>query len=129
MLDRFNAQIIGRVGHLDTRTHQERRFATLSVAVDQSYNKGEEEVEKTTWIPVEIKRDATAKYVSQYIKVGDLVLIDAHGESRNFKDADGKDRTVLEMVVARPGEGIQKITSPQGANKESDEPSFSAGQH
>ena len=113
MLDRFTTQIIGRVGQLESRTHQDNMFATLSVAVDQSYKKSGEKVEKTTWVPVEIKRDATAKFVSEHIKVGDLVIIDGHGESRSFTDAQGKDRTVLEVVIAAPGESINRISSPK----------------
>jgi single-stranded DNA-binding protein len=113
MLDRFNTQIIGRVGQLETRTHEEKMFASLSVAIDQSYKRAEEWVDKTTWVPVEIKRDATAKFISEHIKVGDLVIIDGHGESRSFVGADGKDRTILEVVIAGPGESINKISSPK----------------
>jgi single-stranded DNA-binding protein len=114
MLSRFAVQLIGRIGHKEVRTHEGTQFATLSVAVETRFTKDGEEQTHTTWVPVKIMRDATAKFVEQYIGVGDLVLIDGHGESRSFSNSKGEESTVLEVIVVRGGEGIEKLSSPKG---------------
>lgn len=50
------------------------------------------------WIPV-VAWEHTAEFVCKYFEKGSLIAIDGRLQSRTYKDRDGNNRTVIEIVA------------------------------
>lgn len=112
--------IFGRVGTKEVREHDGRKYASLSVAVDDSYkNKDGEKVEVTDWLPVEITRDSTATFAEKYLDKGQEVYIVAQVKERKF-EVEGQKRTKIEFVVGAPGTNIKPVFKGEGAAEAAD---------
>lgn len=71
-------------------------YCNFSVAVDRDYKNGEERL--ADFIPVKAWR-GSAKFISQYFKKGDPILIEGRIEVDKYTDNDGNNRTFTQVVV------------------------------
>ena len=75
------------------RTERGKAVVSFTLACNKQYNK-----EQTDFIPV-VCWDKLAENVSQYVSKGNLVGVDGSLQSRSYKDKEGHNRTVLEVLA------------------------------
>ena len=64
---------------------------------------------------------------SEMVRKGALVLVEGRLRTREFKDGEGRERTVTEIVVAGP-QGMVNVLSPKPAAAPPDEPGASGAE-
>ena len=69
---------------------------SVSVAVDRDYKVNGEKA--TDFIPCIFWR-GTAEFVGKYFKKGDMIAVVGSLESRKYKDKDGNNRTLWEVIA------------------------------
>lgn len=80
-------------------------YCNFPVAVDRDYKNGEERI--ADFIPVKAWR-GSAKFISQYFKKGDPILIEGRIEVDKYTDNDGNNKTFTQVVVDRSTFTISK---------------------
>lgn len=105
-----SCQFIGRVGRdPEIRTTSSgQTVASFSLAVDESYKKDGQKVEKTEWINC-VVWGKQADFVAQYITKGRLVHVAGKWTTRKWQDKDGNDRYSTECNV-NSVQGLDKFT-------------------
>jgi len=98
------AMILGRVGKdPEIRSTQGgARIANFSVATSESWrdkHSGEKK-EKTEWHRITVWPENTVKVVEDYVRKGDLILVEGQIETRKWTDQQGAERYSTEIVVS-----------------------------
>ena len=110
---------IGRIGKkAEIRTMQNgKRVASFSLAIDQSYKKDGQKVEKTEWVNVVIFSEGLVKVVENYTNKGSLLYISGALQTRKWDD-HGTEKYVTEIVLQGYGCSLQLLDSKpsQGNN-------------
>ncbi len=89
-----NVNVIGRIGkEIELKYLQSgSAVASFSIAVDQSYKKDGQKVEKTSWFDVSAF-GKTAETVNQYFHKGSMIGITGELEQQTWKAQDGSNRS------------------------------------
>ena len=89
-----NVNIVGRIGKdIELKYLQSgSAVASFSIAVDQSYKKDGQKVEKTSWFDVSAF-GKTAETVNQYFHKGSMIGITGELEQQTWKAQDGTGRS------------------------------------
>lgn len=95
-------------------------YCNFSVAVDRDYKNGEEKL--ADFIPVKAWR-GSAKFISQYFKKGDPILLEGRIEVDKYTDNDGNNKTFTQVVVDHCTFTISKKSSSDG-NSAAPAPTF-----
>jgi single-strand DNA-binding protein len=120
--------LVGRVGR-DPEMRYSRSgdaVANLSVATTERWSKDGQKHERTEWHRVEVWGGA-AKFVSEYVVKGALVLVEGSIRTDEWKDKDGKDRKTTKINAKRiellsGGKAQSEPAAPQAAEADDDEP-------
>lgn len=100
-----------------TKTASGKTKCTFSVATDESWKDANGEWKKNTeWHNVVIWNEKLAANVGQYVKKGDVVLVEGKSKTRAYDDKSGVKQRITE-VVADDVDLIQawpKAETPQG---------------
>ena len=93
--------LIGRLGKkVEVRTMQSgKRVASFSLAVDQSYKKDGQKVEKTEWVKVVVFQEGLIKILESYTSQGSLIYISGALQTRKYVDNSGVERHITEVVL------------------------------
>lgn len=86
-------------------------YCNFSVAVDRDYKNGEEKL--ADFIPVKAWR-GSAKFISQYFRKGDPILLEGRIEVDKYTDNDGNNKTFTQVVVDHCTFTINKKSSSDG---------------
>lgn len=86
-------------------------YCNFSVAADRDYKNGEEKL--ADFIPVKAWR-GSAKFISQYFKKGDPILLEGRIEVDKYTDNDGNNKTFTQVVVEHCTFTIGKKSSFDG---------------
>jgi single-strand DNA-binding protein len=90
--------LVGRVGR-DPESRFSRtgdQVVNLSLATTERWNKDGQKHERTEWHRVEVW-GGSAKFVSDYVAKGALVLVEGSIRTDEWKDKDGKDRKTTKI--------------------------------
>jgi len=89
-----NTNIIGRIGKdIELKYLQSgSAVASFSIAVDQSYKKDGQKVEKTSWFDISAF-GKTAENVNQFFNKGSMIGITGELEQQQWKAQDGSSRS------------------------------------
>jgi single-strand DNA-binding protein len=114
------AIILGRVGkEPEIRSTQNGlRIASFSVATSETWrdkHSGEKK-EKTEWHRISVFPENTVKVVEDYVRKGDLILVEGRIETRKWTDQSGADRYSTEIVVTGFHGSITLIGRTEGRN-------------
>ena len=114
------AIILGRVGkEPEIRSTQGgQRIASFSVATSENWrdkHSGEKK-EKTEWHRISVFPENTVKVVEDYVRKGDLILVEGRIETRKWTDQSGADRYSTEIIVTGFGSSITLIGRTEGRN-------------
>ena len=96
--------LVGRLGadpEINT-TSQGSKFANLSLATNKSWkNKQGEKQEATTWHKVKVFDPGLAGNMENYAKTGSQLYVEGELDNRSYKDSNGNQRYVTEVLVPR----------------------------
>lgn len=111
------AILVGRVGADPEKRGREGQIAALRIATSESWKdkRTGERQERTQWHNISVLSEPTAKFVLQYVKKGDMVLVEGQIETREW-DKDGEKRYSTEIVV-RPFGGQVQLQSKDGGGR------------
>ena len=134
-----NINIIGRIGkEIELKYLQSgSAVASFSIAVDQSYKKDGQKVEKTSWFDVSAF-GKTAELVNQYFHKGSMIGITGELEQQTWQAQDGYNRSkvIIKMQQvtfidkksdnqsnnAQANQGYQQPQQPQQAQPQQYQP-------
>ena len=104
--------IIGNVGREPRMTYTKSGIAVcdFSVAVNRSYKKGEDRIERTTWFRVTCWREL-AELASKYVYKGMKVMCIGDIDVNPFSDKNGRPAASLELTA----ETVQFLSPKPGA--------------
>ena len=115
--------LTGRVGNIsELRQGKEPRrikFLTLSISTQEIFRGGKEQ---TTWHKIMVF-GSPAEFVSKYLKNGDQINVLGKLQYRQWKDDDGIDRKLTEIVakkvwlIARPKKNQEEDTEEEEAEE------------
>jgi single-strand DNA-binding protein len=112
-------QIIGHLGKDPEEVRNTNGAAKFSVATTRRWKSREgDQQEQTTWHNVVCFNDFAAKFALQYLKKGDLVYVEGAMERRSWKQDDGSEREIVELVV-RPYAGEVRSLERRGSGGDS----------
>ena len=111
--------LIGRIGKKpEIRTMGNGKpVASFSLAVDQSYKKEGQKVEKTEWVNVVIFQEGLVKVVESYIDKGSLLYIEGALRTRKW-DKNGVTMYSTEVVL-QGFSGVLQMLDSKGSNEQS----------
>ena len=122
MLHVNRATVLGYAGGDARRRTMQSGEDTVSFSVATTRRwKGDDgqAQEVTEWHRVAVF-GGSVEPASEMVRKGALVLVEGRLRTREFKDREGKDRTVTEIVVAGP-QGMVNVLSPKPAAVPPDE--------
>jgi len=101
--------LIGRLGADPEvkKTKNGDNFCNLSLAT----NKKIKDNEKTTWHKIVVFDPRIADTMGKYAKTGTLLYVEGEIETRSYKDANGNNRYVTEVIVPRYSGVIRMVGS------------------
>ena len=96
-----SCSFIGRIGKAAAiRTmNNGKRVASFSLAVDQSYKKDNQKVEKTEWVNVSVFTEGLVNIIEKYTDKGTLMYIVGQYQTRKWSDKDGVEKYTTEIVL------------------------------
>ncbi len=109
--------LIGRLG-ADPEVKQTKNgdnFANLSLATNKKFK----DKEKTTWHKIVVFDPRIADTMGKYAKTGTLLYVEGEIETRSYKDANGNNRYVTEIIVPRYS-GVIRMVGSKSESKSSD---------
>lgn len=120
--------IIGRIGkEIELKYLQSgSAVASFSIAVDQSYKKDGQKVEKTSWFDVSAF-GKTAETVNQYFHKGSMIGITGELEQQTWKAQDGSNRSKV-IIKLQNLTFIDKKADGQSNNTQTNQQSYQAPQ-
>ena len=96
--------LVGRLG-ADPEIKQTKsgdKFANLSLATNKKYKtKDGSMTEKTTWHKIVVFDPRLAENMEKYAKTGTQLYVEGELETRQYKDSNGQNRIVTEVVIPR----------------------------
>ena len=116
-----NINIIGRIGKdIELKYLQSgSAVASFSIAVDQSYKKDGQKVEKTSWFDISAF-GKTAENLNQYFSKGSMIGISGELEQQTWNDQQGqkKSKVIIKMqnftfIDKRDNQPQQSYQAPQ----------------
>jgi len=131
-----NINIIGRIGkEIELKYLQSgNAVASFSIAVDQSYVKDGQKVEKTSWFDISCF-GKTAENVNKFFRKGSRIGISGELEQQQWKSQDGENRsrviikmqnfTFIDSKGDNQGGGNNNYQAPQG-NQQQQQQSYQA---
>ena len=112
--------LVGRLGadpEINT-TSQGSKFANLSLATNKSWkNKQGEKQEATTWHKVKVFDPGLAGNMESYAKTGSQLYVEGELDNRSYKDSNGNQRYVTEVLVPRFSGVIRLVGASKPAAK------------
>jgi len=112
--------LVGRLGadpEINT-TSQGSKFANLSLATNKSWkNKQGEKQEATTWHKVKVFDPGLAGNMESYAKTGSQLYVEGELDNRSYKDSNGNQRYVTEVLVPRFSGVIRLVGASKSAAK------------
>jgi single-strand DNA-binding protein len=72
----------------------------IRLATTERWKKDGEKQEKTQWHNVVVKNKHLVEVVERFVQKGTRILLQGKSETRMYKDADGNDKYVTEVVLA-----------------------------
>ena len=112
MLNMNRATLLGHAGR-DPETRDLKnggKAATFSLATTEKWTDREgRPSEATEWHRVVVYGPAVGA-VETMLKKGDRVMVEGRIATRSFRDKDGKDRTVTEIVVSRRQDTVNMLS-------------------
>jgi len=99
MLNRV--MLIGRLGSdpKSSRTPSGDLVVDFSIAIDESYKKDGERVQKTEWVSIVVWRKL-AEICEQYLSKGKLVYIEGKMQTRKWEDKDGATHMKTDVIAS-----------------------------
>ena len=93
--------LIGRVGNIESKVLSNgTKLTKMSIAHHDVYkDKSGQKQEKTTWISVKAFQKL-AEIIETYGKVGQEVLVEGKLQVNKFKDANGKETSLMEILIS-----------------------------
>lgn len=86
------AQILGRVGKIDTKTTANGiKICNMSMVTSKKYMKDGQKLEKVTWHNVTMF-SKLAEVAEQYVCVGDLLYIQGEMDNDKYVDKNGQEK-------------------------------------
>jgi single-strand DNA-binding protein len=93
------AQILGRVGKIDTRTlPQGTPVSNVSMVTTEKTMKNGEKQEKSMWHNV-VLYGKLSEIVTKYVHEGDLLYVNGAMDSQKYKGQDGSDRIKFSVIA------------------------------
>ena len=87
------AQVLGRVGKMDTKTTQTgMKITNLSLVTSKKYMKDGQKAEKINWHNI-VLFQKLAEIAEKYVAVGDLLYIQGEMETSKYTAKDGQEKT------------------------------------
>ena len=80
-------------------TNDKKRVANFSIANTESYKKGDDWIDKTTWIRVTVWGEGSVKRIEKQARKGVYINLLGKLVSRTWTDRSGEEQTTLELVV------------------------------
>jgi len=116
-----NVNIVGRIGKdIELRYLQSgSAVASFSIAVDQSYKKDGQKVEKTSWFDVSAF-GKTAELVNQYFYKGSMIGITGELEQQTWQAQDGSNRSKV-IIKMQQVTFIDKKSDNQSNNAQANQ--------
>jgi len=117
--------LIGRLG-ADPEVKQTKNgdnFANLSLATNKKFK----DKEKTTWHKIVVFDPRIADTMGKYAKTGTLLYVEGEIETRSYKDANGNNRYVTEVIVPRYSGVIRMVGSKSESKGETPAASDTGG--
>lgn len=104
------AELIGRIGKrpVIAKTNDDQKIAKFSVATSEVWKDkitGERK-EKTEWHRIVIYNSKTAEFIEEYAEEGTLVYVEGKIKSNKWVDAQGVERSAIDIVVGLEGKII-----------------------
>jgi single-strand DNA-binding protein len=94
------AQVLGRVGKIDTRTTSTgTKITNISMVTSKKYVKNGEKQEKITWHNITLFMKL-AEIAEKYVNVGDLLYIQGEMDSQKYTSKDGQERTNFIIIAS-----------------------------
>jgi|SRR6185312_8656678 len=93
------AQVLGRIGTLDTKTTQGgMKVTNMSVVTSKKYVKDGVKEEKVTWHNI-VLFNKLAEIAEKYMSVGDLVWIQGEMESKKYVTQHGQEKMSFKIIA------------------------------
>ncbi len=117
------AQVLGRIGKIDTKTTASGvKITNCSIVTSKKFLKNGEKAEKVTWHNVTLF-NKLAEISEKYVSVGDLLYIQGEMDSQKYTTQDGQER-VKNFIIAHELKLMPKTKEHAAAPKEK---SYDAG--
>lgn len=99
MIQRNQVDLIGHVGSVRTSEYNGRKVANFNVAVNTAYNRGEEQVIETNWVPVVAW---AGKFITPLEKIGKGTPVHVRGRLQNvrYTNAAGQEVTTFQVLAS-----------------------------
>ncbi len=93
--------LIGRLGSdpKSSRTPSGDLVVDFSIAIDESYKKDGEKVQKTEWVSIVVWRKL-AEICEQYLSKGKLVYIEGKMQTRKWEDKEGATHMKTDVIAS-----------------------------
>jgi len=124
--------LIGRVGQdPEIKEVGDSKVVNLSLATSERWtDKSGERQESTEWHRLQIW-GRQAEVVDQYVKKGDLLMVEGKNKTREYEDKEGNTRWItevrVEVVKLMPKAGGERSDSPRRESRKA-EPEHEEGQ-
>ena len=99
-------------------TNDKKRVANFSIANTESYKKGDDWIDKTTWIRVTVWGEGSVKRIEKHARKGVYINLLGKLVSRTWSDRSGEEQTTLELVVNFMDGGQIIQIAPKSATRE-----------
>lgn len=118
------AQVLGRVGKMDTKTTSTgMKITNMSIVTSKKYVKDGEKVEKVNWHNV-VLFQKLAEIAEKYVAVGDLLYIQGEMETKKYKAQDGQEKTkscIIAHDLKLMPKAKEQVAAPVDKSFQSDE--------
>jgi len=113
-------QILGSVGQAPkiSTTQQGKKIASFSVATSEKWKDKQtgEKKENTTWHNVVVYSEGLAEIVEKYVNKGSKIYIEGPLKKRKYKDKEGIEREVCEVVLNGFDSKLELLDSKKDSN-------------
>jgi single-strand DNA-binding protein len=87
------AQILGRVGKIETKTSSSGvKITNISMVTSKKFTKNGEKQEKVTWHNITLF-NKLSEIAEKYVAIGDLLYVQGEMDSQKYNGQDGQERT------------------------------------
>jgi single-strand DNA-binding protein len=116
---------IGRLGkELELKkTNNQISVTSFTIACERNYTQGSDHKAESDWIDCQAWKN-TADYLTKYAHKGDRLAIEGHLQKRSYKDQDGRNVYITEVIV----EKAIICNSKQNSDKKTEESEFKQGE-